>query len=54
MSDENTAEVVEQGDQFVNTGDYVTRGSAFEPPYDYTMDPAEQIKDIVLAGAGVR
>jgi pectate lyase len=55
MSDENTAEVVERGNAFVGTsGEVVTRGAAFEPPYQYTMDQAEAIKDLVLAGAGAR
>jgi pectate lyase len=57
MSDENTAEMVERGNEFVDTsGDILTRGSAFQASdyYSYTMDPAAQIKDIVMASAGRR
>ncbi len=55
MDDENTAQVVERGNEFVGTsGDIVTRGASFDPPYDYTMDLGSQVKDLVLAGAGPR
>jgi pectate lyase len=54
MSDEGTAEVVETGNTFVDSGGVVTRGDSFVPPYSYTMDPAPQIKDAVMAGAGVK
>jgi pectate lyase len=56
MSDEGTAEVVERNNEFVNAGGVVTRGSAFEPPYEYehAMEPAQQVRDSVTAGAGVQ
>lgn len=53
MADEGTGEVVETGNQYVDTGAVVTRGSSFDPPYEYSMDPPSRVKDIVTAGAGV-
>jgi pectate lyase len=56
MTDEGTAQVVERNNVFLNAGSVITRGSAFTPPYEYqhVMEPGEQVKDSVMAGAGVR
>ncbi len=53
MSDEGTGEVVERDNAFVNTsGEVVTRGASFAPPYPYATDPANLVRDIVMSGAG--
>ena len=46
--------VVERDNVFDGSGEPETRGSAQEPSgfYDYTLDPAESIPDLVSAGAG--
>jgi pectate lyase len=54
-SDEGTAEVVHSGNEFAGTsGDPVSRGASFTPPYQYqqAMNPAAQVKALVTAGAG--
>jgi pectate lyase len=50
---DTSAQVTERGNEFVSTsGSVVTRGSAFVPPYDYTMDSGASVKDLVTQGAG--
>lgn len=54
-SDEDTAEVVETGNDYSTaTGDHVTRGASFEPPYQYqnSLESAETAKASVASGAG--
>jgi pectate lyase len=53
--DQDTAEVVETGNVYSGTsGDAVSRGSAFEPPYAYPLEAAEAARDRVVAEAGAR
>lgn len=53
--DEGTAEVVERGNELVGaSGDRVSRGSSFQPPYSYKMDTGAQVKNVVRSGAGAR
>lgn len=54
-TDEGTAEVVERGNDFSTaTGDAVSRGVAFEPPYPYSLDETDVVASLVRANAGVR
>jgi pectate lyase len=49
----SSAEVVATGNIFINTtGDQHQAGSSFSPDYTYTLDAAEDVKEMVLAGAG--
>jgi pectate lyase len=51
--DQDTAEVVETGNEYSNTnGDSVSRGAAFTPPYSYELDTASEARDAVIAQAG--
>jgi pectate lyase len=55
--DQDTAEVVESGNDFTNaTGSHVSRGTAFKPSdfYKYTLESAQAAKASVMAGAGVK
>ncbi|MBN1307918.1 MAG: hypothetical protein JXA18_08380, partial [Chitinispirillaceae bacterium] len=47
-------DIVERGNVFNNSGTPETRGTAFDPKtyYSYTLDPAENVPDIVRANAG--
>ena len=55
MDDQGTAQVLETGNVSSNTsGEFVSTGSAFEPPYIYTLEAADIAKDRVLASAGAR
>ncbi len=47
-------DIVERGNIFNNSGTPETRGTAFDPKkyYSYTLDPAEQVPDILKANAG--
>lgn len=51
----HTAAIVELGNDYTNaTGDHVSGGEAFEPPYAYTLEPAATARARVLAEAGPR
>lgn len=51
----HTAEVLEVGNDYSNaTGEHVSRGSAFVPPYTYTLEPAADTGTAVVAGSGVQ
>jgi pectate lyase len=53
--DQDTAEVVETGNVYSATsGNPVSRGSAFEPPYAYPLEGAEAARARVIAEAGAR
>lgn len=53
ISEGGTAEVVHSGNAFVDTsGKIVERGDAFIPPYQYSLDPAEDVRALVTSGAG--
>ncbi len=50
----SSARVEASGNVFVNTTGATDAGDdVFEPPYAYTLDDAQDVKDMVLAGAGV-
>jgi pectate lyase len=54
MSDEGTAIVNHSGNEIVNSGGTESRGTAFTPPYDYSLEPPSQARDRVMAEAGPR
>ena len=45
-------ELVERGNVYDDSGSPATEGSVEDPPYDYTLDAAEEIPSIVSGGAG--
>lgn len=50
----HTAEIVEQGNDFTTaSGETVSAGAAFTPPYAYSLQSALAARESVLAGAGV-
>jgi len=56
---ETTAQMVATGNQYsgasiAQVGQQSGQGAAFDPPYDYTLDPASGIKALVLSNAGPR
>ncbi len=54
-SDDATAEVVERGNDYkATTGAPVSRGTSFEPPYDYVLDELTTVVQTVPSDAGVR
>jgi pectate lyase len=53
--DQGTAEVVEKGNDYSSaSGEHVSRGSAFTPPYSYQAESAQAAKSSVMSGAGVK
>lgn len=52
----NPGYIIDNGSHFVQSGTMVTRpdGLVWDPSdfYDYNLDPADQVKDIVMANAG--
>ncbi len=51
--DDGTAEVVESGNDFSQaTGEHVSRGTSFEPPYPFTLEDTATAKTRVLAESG--
>jgi pectate lyase len=53
--DQGTAVVTARGNQYTNTtGAQGTRGTAFTPPYQYTLEPASSVAAAVMSGAGPR
>jgi pectate lyase len=54
-ADQDTAEVVQRGNDFSTaTGAPVSRGAAFDPPYDYALDELAAVSQAVPTGAGIR
>jgi pectate lyase len=51
---EPTAQIVADGNVYMNTTGMQDegQGSAFDPPYDYDLDPAENVKAVVMANSG--
>jgi pectate lyase len=55
MGDKDTAEVAASGNVLVKSGgEFTNRGESFKPPYDYTLESAEEAKKAVMKYAGVR
>lgn len=53
VADEGTAEIVHEGNKFVNTtGDIVQRGLSFIPQYGYVLDSAEDAAALIRSNAG--
>jgi pectate lyase len=51
--DGSGASIVANGNSYnATTGAQDESGSAFDPPYEYTLAPADDIPDAVRAGAG--
>ena len=54
-SDGETAEILQTGNDYTNAvGERVSRGKAFDPPYSYTLEPAQAARDNVKASSGVQ
>lgn len=52
-ADSGPGSLVARDNVFVNSGEGETGGSVSTPSYDYTLDPADGVKDSVRSGAGV-
>jgi pectate lyase len=51
----HTAEILEMGNDYGSAvGEHVSRGTAFDPPYVYSLEPAQAARDAVVAMAGAR